>query len=835
VGRASCPPAGETPAPLREFHQGRVSRKADVDLKASCSSGTTLAFQLAILLLSLALFTAWGLPLAASLRPTLPTALLFSPALGAALLSIVATLLYVYGASARSIGIAALTVSISAALLYRRQLVEIAGVLRRRPIASLCYAGLTLIILSPALTNHPAFTVFQGNPADQFGYWTAAAVQSRLGFDTIQHATPADQLANPLLPVAQGLLFTRPSVNILFATIGALIPGSIAFGAYGFIASFAITGLLAAGGLLLQLFGRTDSAWRASLLAGTYACGFWGQYPIDLNAWSQVAATPLLIAAWALCLDRLAGGSADRPPPSGNGAILPALTLLVAGAVYLYPEGSLFNALILAGVFLFGGRGVRRRSGPVLGAVALGIAPSLLFFRGTLGILASQGQFAAGGRLPGRDFDAFTSGMALSTNQSLQDGFAAAVAQLPSGVVWMPQHLIAYLGGENGGIAALTGANGILGLYFLTPSTYAALTLADAVKAACFVIIALGLVLSAVHAFRTGRRAQRLLGLAGSIGAGGAFLLLTQGDGWSAGKALSYAEPLLCLGLVAPLMATKPSPFAWGAAPWAAAQAGFAVIGLIGLGDPSGSRLPPPYPSFDFPGPKRDIDWDLRPALDRVRTCPLIEIAAPFAYFRQYAEIALYERRQPFFFREPVNAYFGLRNDLGVMATAPIDPQCRLEQHEGANAVDPSLPPASVASFPDGLMAPNLTFAGVSRDGWLGAKAHAILARAGMSDHLHLVGEVPDFSAKIAQGRMRIKVDGRDVALRPERPGSFDLSLPIPPGAGARSIDLEMTGSDTLPPPDGRTVSLKLTSIALELGEESFWNRAFGWITGSAP
>jgi hypothetical protein len=355
------------------------------------------------------------------------------------------------------------------------------------------------------------------------------------------------------------------------------------------------------------------------------------------------------------------------------------------------------------------------------------------------------------------------------------------------------------------------------------------------VKAGCLAVIALGLVLSAAHALRTGPLAQRLLWLAGSIGAAGAFLLLTQGDGWSAGKALSYAEPLLCLAIVAPLMATTRGLLAWGALPWAVAQAGFAAMSVIGLGDTSGSRLPPPYPSFDFPGPKRDIDWDLRPALERVRACPLVEIAAPFAYFRQYAEIALYDRRQPFFFRERVNAYFGLRDDLGAMATAPIDPQCRLEQRAGADAVDPSLPPAAVASFPDGLMAPNLTFAGVSRDGWLGAKAHAILARAGLSDHLHLIGEIPDFSAKIAQGTMRVSVDGQDVARRPERPGSFDLLLPIPPGSGARSIELEMTGSDAMPSPDGRTVSLKLYSIALEQGEKSFWNKVFGWITGILP
>ncbi len=123
-------------------------------------------------------------------------------------------------------------------------------------------------------------------------------------------------------------------------------------------------------------------------------------------------------------------------------------------------------------------------------------------------------------------------------------------------------------------------------------------------------------------------------------------------------------------------------------------------------------------------------------------------------------------------------------------------------------------------SFPDGLRAPDLLFAGVSQDGWLTGKARARLWRLNGSDRLHLVGDVPDFSPKISAGVMKIKVDGTVILERPEASGSFDLVLPIPAATGTRSIELEMTGADHLPPPDGRLVSVQLRSIALEGPDE---------------
>lgn len=129
---------------------------------------------------------------------------------------------------------------------------------------------------------------------------------------------------------------------------------------------------------------------------------------------------------------------------------------------------------------------------------------------------------------------------------------------------------------------------------------------------------------------------------------------------------------------------------------------------------------------------------------------------------------------------------------------------------------DKPLPPGEVARFPEGLLAPNLYFSGVSQDGWLGPKAVTRLSIVPSSDMLHLTGEISDFSPLIATGTMRISVDDIPVLTRPETIGPFDLTVPIPAAAGQRSIAIELTGADRLPPPDGRLVSIRLTSIALK-------------------
>jgi hypothetical protein len=141
-----------------------------------------------------------------------------------------------------------------------------------------------------------------------------------------------------------------------------------------------------------------------------------------------------------------------------------------------------------------------------------------------------------------------------------------------------------------------------------------------------------------------------------------------------------------------------------------------------------------------------------------------------------------------------------------------------LDGYDTANAGKTSslLTPSSVDSFPGGLDAPGLVFAGVTPEGWLSDKARVVLAMHGTSDRLHITGHVPAGSTKISAGTIRIIVDGITVLERQEGAESFDLIIPIPPAAGTRRIDLSMTGTDQLAEANNRLVSLQLFSIGLE-------------------
>jgi hypothetical protein len=749
-----------------------------------------MILQLCTLLLSLFLFTGFGLPAAAWLRRGGGSALLLTPSLGVAALTLFATWLYLAGVSALAIGIAASILSLGSMALFRRTLGEaLAGIARERMAALICF-GVCLLLVAPILAGNPDFTITRGNPWDNFAYLKMSAVFAMRRYPEVAGATAADALANPLLANPAGLLTARPAINFLHAAISRLVPGSLAGGGYAFLCSLMIAGLLSFAGLLRDMAGRSGrpAASLALGLAGLYALGFWGQYQADIDAWSAVSATPLLLAAWLLVLRLLtvedAGRRSTAPAP---------LALLLAGAVYLYPEGSLYHALILAGVILAAQvPGWRRPGRPellILASVVLAILATVPFWRGTIGFVTGQALTATTEHVPWwQYFDAYLLGLDPEMNQSLVREAAAALTAMPT----VPTEPIAWL----------TGPAGLLGVYFLTPGGGS--WVVEAARLLALLAVFAGTGLGFVMAWRSRSRQYRLLLAGVGFGLLGAIVLAERGQAWAAGKALSYTAPLLCLVLLAPLLVPTLTATRARLAPlpWCLAQGWFAALALIGLGDPHGTRLPAPYPDWQGSETKGDGRWAIAAQMTRLRACPTVRVVAVDAFFRDFAAVALFEAGKAFIYDEADDA-------------APLPERCRLIQAGLPTYMPRSGPPSGVMAFPAGLMVPNLFFPGVSQEGWLGPRAETRLARPGGSDILHLIGEIPDFSSKITGGTMTITVDGTKVLQRPQSAGRFDLTVPLPRADGLRDIRFEMTGADQLPA-DGHLVSLRLRSIALE-------------------
>ena len=238
-------------------------------------------------------------------------------------------------------------------------------------------------------------------------------------------------------------------------------------------------------------------------------------------------------------------------------------------------------------------------------------------------------------------------------------------------------------------LSVMAGIGGVLGVYFLTPASYGDPTLFDGARAVLFILVITCVVRAVYAGWKSGNRAYRLLVSAAGIGLLGAILLVAEDSAWSAGKALSYTAPLLCLAIVAPALLehnpARSSAWLWPI-PWIGAQAWFAALALAGLSNPDGVRLPAPYPEIQDLTLKTEIRWDIADQLQRIKDCPVVEIAAGNPFFRQFASIALYETRKKFFYREPVTMYYDTGKYLGNMPDAVASPECRLIQQGRSGA-----------------------------------------------------------------------------------------------------------------------------------------------------
>ena len=754
--------------------------------------------QLYTLLVSLFLFTGFGLPAAVLLRRNGMASMLLTPSLGVGALTLFVTWLYIAGLSATAIGGAAACLSVGFIALFRGTLsAALARIVARERLATAILAGCCLVLIAPLLTGRADVTITRGNPWDNFSYLKMSAVFAMRRYSEISASTAADAAANPLLLNPGGLLSARPAVNFLHAAIARLVPGSLAGGGYPLLCALMIAGMLAFAGLLRLNFGRPDVPRAAAtiLLAGAYALGFWGQYPADIDAWSAVAATPVFLAAWALALRVL-----SMPPQGGLGAAMAVMALPMAGALYLYPEGTLYHGVILGALVLVRGMpGLRRPGRPrlvIAGATVIAIGAAVPFWHGTIGFLAGQAQIAATERVPWwQYFDAYLFGQDPDANKTMMDA-AAALAARPDLWPAVPTAPLAWL----------TGVAGTLGVYFLTPAAIRRWSLEDTARTILLIAVFAGTALGLVRSWRSRLPAYRLLLAAAAIGLLGAVLLAERGQAWAAGKALSYSAPLLCLALGAPALladrtvtSTRLAPL-----PWVLAQAWFAVLALIGLGNAHGVRLPAPYPDWQSEDIKGDGRWEIAAQMARLRPCASVRVVALDPFFRDYAAVVLFEAGKPFSYDD--------RDD-----EAPLPRRCRLIQAGLPDFMPRTGPPSGVMAFPIGLMVPNLYFTGVWQDGWLRAHANLRLTLPGKSELLNLSGEIPRFSAQIAGGTMRISVDGAVVLERPQSAGRFTLSVPIPRAAGIRDIKLDMTGVYALPE-DGRPVAMRLDSIALDSG-----------------
>ncbi len=546
-----------------------------------------------------------GLPLA-RLLPARAFAwrALAAPVLGLAVLGVLATAGYGAGLPpAGTLAVALLGAGVGLALEVRWRRRAGPGAWRGPAQALGGWAVLLALLLAPRFTGGDRFALFQGNHWDTFGYLGSALVYAREPQAALAAAGQEALLRHPLWIEARRNLAERPGVMLAYAALSRVDPPETWRLHYAFLAFLlSLTALAAA--LLLRRWLPGARPWAAALAAPAFALGFWGQYALDINAWSQLAAAPGLLLLAGLLVEAAAG---EEAAPGERARLAGAIAVLTAGAAFLYPEGLTYHLAVLAplaGAALgwAAWRARRLDPGPFLPLLGLaGVAASLLAWDATFGFMLRQAALARGEPVTWwRFFQAFLSG---------RDG-------------WTP--------GEPLLASAVDLGAGLLGLFFATPPPGEAPALALAWRLA---LGALCLALPAAAALALWRRGapvpgagpaaapepdlRRLrlasLALAGLLAP--VALFAARGHYWEAGKAVSWASPLLLLLLAAPALAPGPGRWRQAAGAVAAAFVAFQLgLGLLRVGaaaGPDGIHYEPPYPAVQDEQLKRQLRLDL--------------------------------------------------------------------------------------------------------------------------------------------------------------------------------------------------------------------------------
>lgn len=600
---------------------------------------------------------ALGLPLARLLAAeTFRWRVLAAPALGLSVLAVAVNGAYRLGASpgATLAAAAAVTVAI-VAVEVRRAIRAGAGAWDRGlAVAVIAWAAAALVMLAPRWVGGDQFSVFQANQWDTYGYLESALVYAREPYETVARAGDAVFRRDALVMTASGNLQCRPAVHLLYGAFSRVAPAEAYRLYYPFLV-FLVAQAMLVGAALLRAWLPRAGAGAILAASAAFPLGFWGQYVLDINAWSQMAS----IGPALLLLGLLVEAAALAPEPSQGAArkrLAGAIGVAVAGVTFLYPENLIYHLAVL--VPLAGAATLvrARRTG------ALSVAP-FLPFAGLAGVLAGLLHFEA----------------------TLRFGAYQAMGGSTSRVPWW-RHFQAFFAGRDGGVPGVGDLAGVadavaavFGLYFATPSAAAGPALALLQRVG--VLAAAAVLVAGVVRVARGSPASDAPGdgarLALAALAAGALLLPAAGlalreSYWSAGKALSYASPALVLMLAAPAAAAAggtAGALRWVVAAFVAFQLALGLARIDGARSPSGIHYARPYPSVEAPELKEVLRWDVRPLEPMLGGVRRVVLAPMNSWTLHHLLTFLYARGVETYYLGPLYRNFGAGDEV-----PPVDP-----------------------------------------------------------------------------------------------------------------------------------------------------------------
>lgn len=567
-------------------------------------------------------------------------ALPLRPLLGAAFAVPFAIVCYIAGLSASAICILILLLAAGGWILHLFRARKAASriglrLLKVRAPLFLLWAGVLLLLIAPRLNGGLQFSVYQANRWDTFSYLDSASGFANYSYSQVRDSGPE---AERHLTEARGILYSRPGIMIFYAVCSRLFPSSMWTLSYAFLMVFVFLEMLAITALLVWLFKA--SVFRSALAGAAFVLGFWGQYSVDINAWSQLTSAPffaLMAASMIRTFNMRSPGIRDLAP----------VVFTASASVYIYPEAFLVMAfcvgaaLTILYVFYRSRRNLAYFT--TAAAAVAGLATSILFYKGTLGFAFHQYFGTTSLSVDWwKEYQAFLVG---------RDGIALGkeVLSIPLREVFSRMPFLALIS------EAIDILSGFFGFYLITPGPEAG-PLSKALVRISLLLLAVGLVVALGPVWKhlrkkEGGRLQALAVLLLLACLGMVVLVLAANRSfWAAGKTVSYASPYFVAILLLPFVLQRriSSPTFVPAVLYLVLCAAFGFYRVHAAALNQGEHYPRPYPVADSEV-KTGHDWNLSRFDAALEKCDVVTVDAQNDFYRRFAFLYLRSAGKPYY------------------------------------------------------------------------------------------------------------------------------------------------------------------------------------------
>ena len=578
--------------------------------------------------------------------------------LGMAVWTLVSSFGYQYGLSPRLTGnfLYLLTLVLVVKSIIRRLKLKTSTTVRMRLYKSVSVVFSTtvllLAILLPALQGGINFRVFQGNHWDQLSYLGITQSVSMYSFRELASGlTNGLSIVNPVTILASNSIFARPNVEILMSSFASPLNVSLLENAYYFQLSLLLILYFSMIGFIDYFIKIRRQLWSyvaTAILPAGFIVGFWGQYLLDINAWSALSVAALILSMFVfldMWLDELTHKS---------GLLIAFLFVSMA---ILYPEATLFmlpfyslSALITVRILRLRIRRVAFHS-----ACIFLVAAILLTISEYRPISFMWRQFSFG-------------------NSSLSKPWA----------YYFQAYLVGPSGDFSASVSSLIGSVplGLAGVYFIAPFE------ADASfwQRSFVMFFQLLLLFASIVFLRSlpSKLKSNPIRIAALLSLVLIPYIAARSSLWTAGKAFNYFVPiyfcLIVISIVQILDAKEvrlisKAPLAILIVLWTLTQAFFAFSRVVSVAENNYPHVFP-YVSIQDTALKSSQDWRLD--TDLFEQCDVVELNVIEPFQNYYLQIKLNEIGAVWYDKNAINSYFGVGSMVGQMNEKYSKDLCQL-------------------------------------------------------------------------------------------------------------------------------------------------------------